>query len=196
MTFLPLLQQTDSDAEDAEDENEAFVAPLLPSQRSFSFCPCVPPTKKKIVPNLKSVDDFPSLGGEPASTATPKSETKTMASGTVHSEHSGPTNKPDYKRKSKSKKKSGKCQVVKKANNKHSVSAPPAEQSKVSTESLDSKWHQITKEWTVKGDNVIQIEGLPSTGDTSNLEDLISSFGTILKMEHRLLKDKRALRIR
>ncbi|XP_041362782.1 uncharacterized protein LOC121378595 [Gigantopelta aegis] len=217
------LDLTDSATEDAEDGDTDFVVPPLPSKRNFSFRPCVPPALRKPVPNLKCMDDFPSLSGDAESTATHESDPMTESSSRTSCFEDTelpktlddvvpvsfveeadllaelPSNwtvkKSKNKSKTKQKLKKG-CKKVEKSNDKKDCFSVPSGLRKVSLQGSDSTTHVATEGWVVKGDNVIQIEGLPSIGDTSNLEDLISSFGTVLNMQHRLLSDKRVIRIR
>ncbi|XP_067671362.1 uncharacterized protein [Haliotis asinina] len=56
---------------------------------------------------------------------------------------------------------------------------------------------QYTDSWTIVGANVIQIEGIPKDGNTTELEEMVSAYGVVLESEKMTLSDGRgAMRFR
>ncbi|XP_046569701.1 uncharacterized protein LOC124278013 isoform X2 [Haliotis rubra] len=56
---------------------------------------------------------------------------------------------------------------------------------------------QHEESWTIVGANVIQIEGIPTDGNTTELEEMVSAYGVVLESEKKTLCDGRgAMRFR
>ncbi|XP_071107497.1 uncharacterized protein [Haliotis cracherodii] len=253
----------DSDCYMSDEENQEEI--LLPSQRGMVSRPFLPPPKHTKSFDVKSKNDFPTLGGAP------QNDVNTNTNNAATSVRTFPplpprlskkvTNvdiifEPMKDKKSKKKRKSenknrsetrmvdtesqrmdidsdgtmrdkyvicdaegipGKENVTVKPMLELSALREPlpveADVNDMSGDKIDSKKTvvsdscdvkhvkglplQHTDSWTIVGANVIQIEGVPKDGNTTELEEMVSAYGVVLESQKKTLSDGRgAMRFR